>query len=136
MGEESRRREVELLGACESVAIGNGASGRGIAINAIRSGAENRDRLASNFFHAGENECRITSANSLPGDFAAELAISDKRDALTRVLAAEIGELIEEVVGGAVERPIVGCVVATGHETFRFRCVVSRVEKVVRGKKQ
>ena len=130
-GEEIGRREAELFCASERVAVGDGAGGVRIAVNAVGTGAENRDGLTGDFFNAGENKGGVAAADSLPRDFAAEFTVSDKSDALARILTAEIGELSEKVVGGAIERPIIGGVVAAGEEAFGFGGVMGGVKEIV-----
>ena len=130
--EEVLRREFEGVRAGESCAVGDGARGGGVAIDAVGSSAENGDGLAGDFFDTGENESGVAATDSLPRDRAADFAVGDERDGLARVRAAEVFKLGEEIICGAIERPIVGCVVATGDEAVGFGGVMSGVKKVVR----
>ena len=131
--EEVLRCELEGVRAGESCAVGDGASGGGVAIDAVGSSAENGDGLAGDFFDAGENEGGIAAADSLPRDRTADFAVGDECDALAGIGAAEVFKLGEKIFGGAIEGPIVGCVIATGDEAVGFGGVVRSVKKVVRG---
>ena len=131
--EEVLRREFEGVRAGESCAVGDGARGGRIAVDAVGSSAEDGDRLAGDFFDAGENESGIAAADSLPCDWTADFAVGDECDALGGIGAAEVFELGEEIIGGAIERPIVRRVVATGDEAVGFGGMMGGVKKIVRG---
>ena len=113
--------------AGESCAVGDGARGGGVAIDAVGSSAENGDGLAGDFFDAGENEGGIATADSLPRDRTADFAVGDECDALAGIGAAEVFKLGEKIFGGAIEGPIVGCVIATGDEAVGFSGVMGGV---------
>src|SRR5881394_1097554 len=131
--EEVLRRELEGVRAGESCAVGDGASGGGVAIDAVGSSAENGDGLAGDFFDAGENESGIAAADSLPRDRTADFAVGDECDALAGIRAADVFKLGEKIIGGAIERPIVRRVVAASDEAVGFSGVMGGVKKVVRG---
>ena len=131
--EEVLRREMEGVRAGERCAVGNGARGGGVAVDAVGSGAENGDGLAGDFFNASENEGGIAAADSLPRDRTADFAVGDERDAPAGIRAAEVFELGQEIFDGASERPIVGCVVAASDEAVGFSGVMGDVKKIVRG---
>jgi len=75
--EEILRHEAESTGTGESGAIRDSACGGGIAVDAVGSSAQDGDGLAGDFLHAGENECRIPAADSLPCDRAADFAVGN-----------------------------------------------------------
>ena len=131
--EEVLRHEFEGVRASERCAVGDGARGGGIAVDAVGPSAENGDGLADDFFDAGENESGIAAADSLPCDGTADFAVGDECDALAGIGAAEVFELGQEIIGGAIEGPIVGRVVATGDEAVGFGGMMGSVKKVVRG---
>jgi len=131
--EEVLRRELEGVRAGESCAVGDGARGEGVAVDAVGSSAEDGDGLAGDFFDAGEDEGGVAAADSLPCDRTADFAVGDERDALAGVRAAEIIELGEEIIGGAIEWPIVGRVIATGDEAVGFGGMMGGVKKIVSG---
>ena len=131
--EEVLRREFEGVRAGESCAVGDGARSGGVAVDAVGPSAENGDGLAGDFFDAGENEGGVAATDSLPRDRATDFAVGDECDALAGIRAAEVFELGEEIIGGASERPIVGCVIATGDEAVGFSGVMGGVKKILRG---
>src|SRR5256885_12913175 len=131
--EEVLRHELEGVRSSERCAVGDGASGRGVAIDAVGSSAENGDGLAGDFVDAGENEGGIAAADSLPCDWTADFAVGDECDALAGVRAAEVFKLGVEIIRGSIEGPIVGRVVATGDEAVGFSGVMGGVKKIVRG---
>lgn len=85
--------------ASKCVSVGDGASGRGVAVDAVGASAEDGNRLTGDFFGASEDEGRVATANSPSGDFATEFAIGDESDAFAGILATKIGELAEEILG-------------------------------------
>src|SRR5882724_4917560 len=131
--EEVLRREFEGVRAGESCAVGDSARAGGVAVDAVGSSAEDGDGLAGDFFDAGENESGIATADSLPCDRTADFAVGDECDALAGIRAAEVFELGEEIIDGAIEGPIVRRVVAASDEAVGFSGVMSGVKKIVRG---
>ena len=75
--EEVVRRKAESMGTGESGAVGDGACGGRIAVDAVGSSAQDCDGLARDFLHAGESECRISTADSLPCDRAADFTVGN-----------------------------------------------------------
>src|SRR2546429_9333020 len=59
--EEVLRRELEGVRAGERCAVGDGARGWGVAVDAVGSRAGNGDGLAGDFFDASENESGIAA---------------------------------------------------------------------------
>src|SRR5579859_795335 len=75
--EEILRRKAESIGTSESCAVGDGAGGGRVAVDAVGTGAEDGAGLAGDFFDASENESGIAAADSLPRDGAADFAIGN-----------------------------------------------------------
>src|SRR2546422_3666389 len=88
--EEVLRREFEGVRAGESCAVGDGARGGGVAIDAVGSSAENGDGLAGDFFDTGENESGVAATDSPPPDRATYFAVGDECGALARICGAGI----------------------------------------------
>jgi len=131
--EEVLRHELEGVRAGERCAVGDGARGEGVAVDAVGSSAEDGDGLAGDFFDAGEDEGGVAAADSLPCDGTADFAVADERDAVAGIGAAEVFELGEEIIGGTIEGPIVGRVIATGDEAVGFGGMMGGVKKIVSG---
>src|SRR6266403_2806522 len=108
--------------------VGDGSCRRTRSIDAVRARTQHGDRLARDFLHTLQDESRVSPAYAVARDRRTHFAIRDHGHAAAWIRALQVGELCQKEIRRALDGPIVGCVIAHGHESGRLGGAVRRME--------